>query len=183
MTSGTRAAGFGMRSKGVDERQVREVMGSFATGVAVVTTLGEDGGPVGVTVNSFTSLSLDPPLVLWSLSLEAPSLSAFRSHESFAVNILAEDQDHLCVQFATPAQDKFAGVPFRPGLAGVPLIEGVVAQIECRVFARHPGGDHEIFLGEIFSLRAEDRAPLIVHRGAFRRLVSAGAGSGPGGQR
>lgn len=146
------------------------MLGSFATGVAVVTTQGEDGAPVGVTVNSFNSVSLDPPLVLWSLSLRAPSLRAFRSHDYFAVNILAADQERLCMQFAKPAADKFAGVAFAAGRSGVPLIGGAAATLECSTYARYPGGDHEIYLGEILSLHAEAREPLVLHRGAFKRF-------------
>lgn len=155
----------------IDQGELRRVLGSFATGVAVVTTVGEGGTPVGLTVNSFNSVSLDPPLVLWSLSLDAPSLTAFRTHEHFAVNILAEGQEELCTQFATPSDDKFAGVEFMAGVAGVPLLKGVAAHIECRTHARYPGGDHEIHLGEILSLRAEDRSPLVIHRGGFQRIA------------
>lgn len=161
----------GAGAKRIDQRELRDVMGAFATGVAVVTTLSERGRPVGLTVNSFNSVSLDPPLVLWSLSLSAPSLAAFRTHDYFAVNILSEHQIDLCRQFAVPSPDKFAGVVTTPGVGGVPLIKDVAAILECRTYARYPGGDHEIYVGEILSLRAEDRSPLVIHRGAFKRLV------------
>lgn len=155
----------------IDKDELRRVLGAFVTGVAVVTTLGDDGAPVGLTVNSFNSVSLDPPLVLWSLSLEAPSLGAFRNHDYFAVNILAAQQGRLCDQFAQPAEDKFSGVAFDPGVGGVPLIEGAVAQLECRTNARYPGGDHEVIIGEIVSLHGTDGDPLVLHQGRFKSLV------------
>lgn len=155
----------------IDSQELKRVLGCFATGVVVVTTLGPGDSPVGLTVDSFNSVSLDPPLVLWSLSLNAPSLTAFRTHNHFAVNILAEDHAHLCRQFAVSSHDKFKGVETVPGIGGVPLLQGVVAHLECRTFARYPGGDHEIYLGEVVSMRWEDRAPLVRHGGAFKRLV------------
>lgn len=155
----------------IDSQELKRVLSCFATGVVVVTTLGPGDSPVGLTVDSFNSVSLDPPLVLWSLSLNAPSLPAFRTHDHFAVNILAEDHAHLCRQFAVASDNKFKGVETVPGRGGVPLIQGVVAHLECRTFARYPGGDHEIYLGEVVSMRCEDRAPLVRHGGAFKRLV------------
>jgi len=151
-------------------RELRDVLGCFATGVAVVTTIGDGGAPVGVTINSFNSVSLNPPLVLWSLSLTAPSLSAFRNHRAFAVNILSEDQAHIGRQFARPAPNKFAGIDWQPGYKGVPLIAGTAARLECRTWQRYEGGDHEIFIGEVIDMAATDKAPLIFHRGRFARV-------------
>lgn len=150
-------------------RELREVLGCFATGVAVVTTRGEGGAPVGLTINSFNSVSLDPPLVLWSLALAAPSLDAFRAHPGFAVNILSEDQAALARKFARPAPDKFAGIDWEPGYADVPLIAGAAARLECRTWRRYEGGDHEIIVGEVIAVAAVDKAPLIFHRGRFVR--------------
>ncbi len=160
-----------IETAGIDPRRLREVLGCFATGVVVVTTQREDGAPVGVTVNSFNSVSLDPPLILWSLSLKAPSLAAFRSHEHFAVNILSEKQQDLCMRFARPAPDKFAGLAFDRDRSGTPLLRDAAAHLVCRTFARHPGGDHEIYVGEVVSLESFDRAPLVFHQGGFRRLA------------
>lgn len=154
-------------------RHLREVLGSFTTGVVVVTTLGSGGRPVGLTINSFNSVSLDPPLILWSLALTSPSLAAFRASESFVVNILAENQEDLGRSFATPSADKFAGVAWEAGLTGAPVLKDTAAHLECRVYARYPGGDHEIYLGEVMALQDRGHAPLVYHRGAFRRLERA----------
>lgn len=150
-----------------DESALRSALSCFATGVAVVTTRATNGTPIGLTVNSFNSVSLDPPLILWSIALGAPSLAAFRTHDAFAVNILAADQSNVCTRFANPARDKFSGIEWREGHAGVPLIEGTVAQFECRTHARHPGGDHEIYLGRVVAVRSTDRSPLVICRGTF----------------
>jgi 4-hydroxyphenylacetate 3-hydroxylase, reductase component len=156
--------------QGLGARRLRNVLGSFTTGVVVVTTVGDSGRPIGLTVNSFNSVSIDPPLILWSLSMNSPSLHAFRAHNWFAVNILAEDQERLCRQFATPSDDKFLNVRFDLGETGVPVLHGTAAYLECSTYARYPGGDHEIYLGEIRAMRDHGLAPLIFHRGAIRRL-------------
>ena len=156
--------------QGLSARRLRDVLGSFTTGVVIVTTVGDSGRPIGLTVNSFNSVSIDPPLILWSLSLKSPSLHAFRAHNWFAVNILAEDQERLCRQFATPSKDKFLDVRFDFGETGVPVLHGTAAYLECSTYARYPGGDHEIYLGEIRAMRDHGLAPLIFHRGAIRRL-------------
>lgn len=156
-----------------DTRRLREVLGCFPTGVAVVTTLGANGGPVGLTVNSLASVSLDPPLLLWCLSLASPSLPAFRTHPCFAVNILATDQGELCRRFARPSADRFAGVRWRPGLHGVPLIDDAVAHLQCRPYVRHGGGDHEIIVGEVVALAGSDRAPLVFSRGRLTGVSGA----------
>ncbi len=151
-------------------RHLRDVLGAFATGVVVVTTLGAGGRPVGLTINSFNSVSLDPPLILWSLALKAPSLAAFRASNVFTINILAEHQEGLGRRFATPSEDKFAGVDHAPGLNGAPVLADTAAHMECRVYARYAGGDHEIYVGEVTALQDRGHAPLVYHRGGFRRL-------------
>jgi flavin reductase (DIM6/NTAB) family NADH-FMN oxidoreductase RutF len=155
----------------VDPQQMREVLGCFATGVVVVTTLGEEGAPVGLTVSSFNSVSLHPPLVLWSISLKAPSLTAFRRHDYFAINILAAGQRDLCMRFAKPSENKFADVAYEAGVGGIPLLHDAAAHLECRTVARYPGGDHEIYVGHVLSLKSFDRDPIVFHRGAFRELL------------
>ncbi|MCX7891235.1 MAG: flavin reductase family protein [Burkholderiales bacterium] len=117
---------------GFDLRRYRRVLGAFPTGVTVVTTLAPGGEPVGITVNSFASLSLEPPLVLWALNVRSPKLAIFDRAERFAVNVLAEDQVELSRRFASRDPDPFAGVPTRPGLGGIPLLAGVIAHIQCR---------------------------------------------------
>jgi flavin reductase (DIM6/NTAB) family NADH-FMN oxidoreductase RutF len=149
----------------IDDQSFRKALACFATGVAVVTTRVSGGKPVGLTINSFNSVSLDPPLILWSISLNAPSLEAFRSHIGFAVNILAADQREICARFANPADDKFSGVDWHEGLNGVPVISGVVASFECETHARYPGGDHEIYLGRVNSFTSSEALPLVVWRG------------------
>jgi flavin reductase (DIM6/NTAB) family NADH-FMN oxidoreductase RutF len=149
----------------------RQVMGCFPTGVTVMTAALPDGTRVGVTASSFNTVSMDPALILWSLSLRAPSLAAFRAADHFAVNVLADGQDGLARQFARASEDKFAGVATRQGQTGAPLIEGALAHIECRVAARHPGGDHEILLGEIKALSHGKGEPLVFRDGRFCRIA------------
>lgn len=156
-----------------DARTYRDVMGAFPTGVAVMTVGLEGGFRLGVTASSFNTVSLDPPLILWSLALKAPSLAAFRAHDHFAVNVLGAEQKDVALQFARPADDKFAGVPTEAGpQSGVPLLAGALARIECRVAARYAGGDHEIILGEVLGLSRRDGAPLVFQRGAFHGLAA-----------
>ena len=155
----------------VDPQSLRQALGCFATGVAIVTTRGDGNAPVGLTINSFNSVSLDPPLVLWSIAMSAPSLGAFRRRGSFAVNILAEDQVDLCRQFARPSEAKFAGVNYVDGFDDVPLLQGCAAHFECRTFDRYPGGDHEIYLGEVVNLSSTDRSPLVFHQGRFTQIT------------
>ncbi len=159
----------------IDRGMLRDALGHFATGVAVVTTVGDGGAPVGLTINSFNSVSLTPPLILWSLARNAPSFDAFRRYSSFAINILAKDQHELCMQFARPADNKFENVAFRADFENVPLIEGVHAQLECRTYRRHEGGDHEIYLGEVVGISTFEKQPLVFHRGQFTYLSDAAA--------
>lgn len=153
-----------------DPRDFRRALGCYATGVGVVTTLDETGRPLGLTVNSFTSVSMAPPLVSWNLQSGSPSLAAFRAAPYFAVSVLAADQQDLCGRFATPAEDKFSGLDLDIGLGGVPLLVGAVARFECRRTAALPGGDHVIFLGEVERYRWSERDPLLFCKGALRFL-------------
>jgi flavin reductase (DIM6/NTAB) family NADH-FMN oxidoreductase RutF len=150
-----------------DPRDFRRAMGQYATGVTVVTSRDRDGRKIGMTANSFTSVSLDPPLVLWCPGKNMPSLADFTAASHFAINILASDQHHLSRQFATPAEDKFAGVPVTDGVAGVPLIEGAVAWFQCRTVTRYDAGDHVIFLGEVERYDAPGGQPLVFHSGYY----------------
>ncbi len=155
----------------IDPKEMRNALGMFATGVAIATTVGDGGAPIGLTISSFNSVSLDPPLVLWSLHNDAPSISAFRNHGHFAINILADHQHDICMQFARPSDDKFAGVSFQAGHEGVPLIDGSAAHFECQTYARYPGGDHEIFVGRVVRLSSSNHEPLVFHRGQFRSIT------------
>jgi flavin reductase (DIM6/NTAB) family NADH-FMN oxidoreductase RutF len=151
-----------------DRRDFRRALGQFATGVTVVTVRGKDGRNVGMTVNSFTSVSLDPPLVLWSLSRQTPSFADFAEASHFAVNILAANQHHLSRQFSTPLIDKFEGVEISPGAAGCPLLNGASAHFVCRKVRQMEGGDHVIFLGEVEEYTWRELEPLVFHSGRYR---------------
>jgi len=152
-------------------RAFRDTLGMFATGIAVVTTRAPSGEAIGLTVNSFNSVSLDPPLIVWSLARHLQSLAVFEACEYYAVNVLADDQQHLSQLFATRSDDKFAGLEIDDGLYGVPLLRGCCARFECRNTVRHEGGDHLVFISEVVRFDREDRAPLIFHSGAYRRLA------------
>jgi flavin reductase (DIM6/NTAB) family NADH-FMN oxidoreductase RutF len=154
-----------------DTRAFRNALGHFATGIAVVTTLGREGQPLGLTVNSFNSVSLDPPLILWSLARHLPLRPDFEACEHYAVNVLAEDQQWLSRRFAGREADKFAGVVVDLGLGGVPLLAGCCARFECRNTVRHPGGDHLVFISEVLRFDRAERAPLLFHGGAYRGLA------------
>lgn len=154
-----------------DPALYRDVMGTFATGVTIITLGRPDGFRLGVTASSFNTVSLDPPLILWSLALKAPSLAEFRRSDLFAVNVLTEAQKDLALRFARPSNDKFAGIEVVEGAHGLPLIAGALAHIECRVVARFPGGDHEIMLAEVLTLRRVNDKPLVFQRGGFHALA------------
>jgi flavin reductase (DIM6/NTAB) family NADH-FMN oxidoreductase RutF len=151
-----------------DRRDLRTALGQFATGVTVVTTCCADGRRIGVTVNSFSSLSLSPPLILWSLSKLAPSLPDFCSARYFAINVLAHDQHHLSRQFSTPRTDRFSGLQCAEGIGRVPLLPGVIAQFECQNVRQYDGGDHIIFCGAIERYQRYDKEPLVFHSGRYR---------------
>lgn len=152
-----------------DTMQLRQTLGAFVTGVTVITAIDRDGKAYGLTANSFTSVSLNPPLVLWNQSLSAPSYPVFRDAERFAVNILAEDQIDVSKRFSSPANggDKFASLALRAGLGGLPLIEGCAAYIECRKESSFPGGDHAVFLGRVEKVELGARKPLVFGGGKY----------------
>ena len=154
----------------VHARDLRRVLGAFVTGVTVVTTVDGRGAAYGLTANSFSSVSLEPPLILWSQSLAAPSYPVFRDCERFAVNILAEDQETISQRFAGAAPDKFCGVQTSRGLGGIPLIAGCLAYLECIKVASYPGGDHAVFLGRVERMDRSARRPLAFVDGRYLRL-------------
>jgi flavin reductase (DIM6/NTAB) family NADH-FMN oxidoreductase RutF/DNA-binding IclR family transcriptional regulator len=135
-----------------DSREFRRALGAFPTGVTVITTCNPDGQPFGVTANSFSSVSLDPPLILWSQSTTSSSYPAFRDCNRFVVNILADHQVHISNQFAKSGIDKFREVPVTAGLGGVPIIDDCAAHLECVKVAAYPGGDHVVYLGQVESI-------------------------------
>lgn len=133
-----------------DPVALRAALGQFATGVTIVTTIGPQGQRIGLTANSFTSVSLDPPLVLWSLSKRSASLELFCNAGSFAINVLSSDQHELCRRFAQRMDgDRFDGVTMVPSQSGLPLIEGSLAAFECTTHAQYDAGDHIMFLGQV----------------------------------
>ncbi len=156
-----------------DARSLRDVLGCFATGVTVVTTLDAAGKPVGLVANSFTAVSLDPPLILWSIGLGAPSRRAFQTHPGFAINIMGAASKEQTLQFARPSDDKFAGIEWRAGQHGVPVLQNAVATLECRTDQRILAGDHEILIGEVLQIDRKDGAPLLFHRGTFADIGEA----------
>jgi flavin reductase (DIM6/NTAB) family NADH-FMN oxidoreductase RutF len=172
LTSGSR--GQQPPANAPDCRDFRNTLGRFATGVTVITALSSAGTPVGLTISSFNSVSLDPPLILWSLSLNSPSLDSFRTASHYAVNVLSTGQQEISNRFASRVGNRFADLPCRPGLGGAPLLEGCCAWFECAPEAVYPGGDHLILVGRVerFSTGTAE-APLIFHNARYHRLQSA----------
>ncbi|AWV04369.1 flavin reductase [Burkholderia sp. JP2-270] len=156
----------------IDPMQLRAAFGQFPTGVTVITTCATDGRKVGLTANSFSSLSLDPPLVLWSLRKVAPSRPDFVAATHFAINILAHDQIDLSRRFATPSADKFDGVRHVDSESGgVPCLDGASARFVCRNVGHYEGGDHLLFIGQIEQFDAFGKAPLVFHAGQYRAIA------------
>lgn len=150
-----------------DQREFRNALGTFTTGVTIITACQADGKLVGVTANSFNSVSLDPPLVLWSLSKSSNSLPAFEAAEYWAVHILSHDQDQLATHFSKPSYDKFAGFDLETGMGGAPLLEGCTTRMQCKTAYRYDGGDHIIMVGEVMHFEHSDIAPLVYQRGNY----------------
>ncbi len=149
-------------------REFRAALGMFATGVTIVTTRAQDGSPIGLTANSFNSVSLDPPLVLWSLSQAAASLPAFRAGTHYAINVLGAHQRELAERFAAKGVDRWQGVSYKEGASGAPLLEGTVAVFECFNRSRYDEGDHVIFVGEVERCAHRTHVPpLLYHGGRF----------------
>ncbi|MDJ0710893.1 MAG: flavin reductase family protein [Woeseiaceae bacterium] len=151
----------------IDLREFRRALSCFATGVAVVTTVDRNGDRVGMTINSFNSVSLDPPLVLWSIAHDAYSYDAFINAEYFAVNVLTMHQQDLSAQFATKGINKFEGLSCREGLQGLPILPEYAACFECRTQYRYEGGDHKIIVGRVLRFDDRESDPLIYYRGHF----------------
>ncbi len=150
-----------------DLGELRRALSCFATGVAVATTVDSTGVPAGITINSFNSVSLDPPLILWSISNDAYSYDAFINAEYFAVNVLTIEQQAMSSRFAQRGTDKFEGIEMREGLHGLPLLAEYAACFECRTEYRYEGGDHKIIVGRVLRLEEHETDPLIIYRGRF----------------
>jgi flavin reductase ActVB len=154
----------------IDRDLFRAVLGRFASGITVVTARDAQGTPHGMTVSAFSSLSLDPPLVLVCVGNEATMAPVMASTETFAVNMLAESQEALSRRFAGKIDDRFAGVGYSDSDSGDPVLDDVLASLQCRVVARHPAGDHIIVVGRVEQGSAHDGKPLLYYRGGYAQL-------------
>jgi flavin reductase (DIM6/NTAB) family NADH-FMN oxidoreductase RutF len=156
-----------------DKRDLRNALGSYGTGVTVVTSGNSKSRLVGVTANSFTSVSLDPPIVLWSLVSTSPSLEVFDQSGRFVINVLALHQIDLSKQFSKTLADKFAGVEYQEGLDGLPIIQNCVATFECKTIQRTVVGDHVLFLGQVENYVYESKTPLLFCQGNYVQVAEA----------
>lgn len=155
---------------GHDPAELRRAFGLFATGVAVVTARRRDGTPLGMTINSFASLSLSPALLLWSLSRQSRSHADFLGAEHFAIHVLEEAQQALCRQFAASPERRFDGVELESGLGGLPLLRDCLARYQCRTVQHHEGGDHHIIVGEVVDIDSRPGRPLVFFQGQMKFL-------------
>ncbi len=154
----------------IDKGQFRHVLGHFAAGVTVITTRGADGAPYGLTATAFTSVSLEPPLILVCVDKKSESHPHFSSGV-FAVNFLGAHQEHLSQHFAKSGGDKFGQMEYRTGATGAPLLAGTLGYLECRTRHVYEGGDHTIFVGEVVEADVSDVEPLLYFRGGYRRVT------------
>jgi len=156
---------------GHDPRTLRDALGCFATGVTVVTCLDDEGKPAGITVNSFTSVSLDPPLLLVCLHKQAAASAPLTSASCFAVNVLQNEQQPASITFSTRVEDRFGNTPWSCGEAGAPILEESLCVFECERFAVYDGGDHHILVGRVVKASFDAGLdPLLFFRGRYRRL-------------
>ena len=154
----------------LDVKQLRGALGRFATGITVVTCRDAAGQRVGLTVNSFNALSLDPPLILWSLRNASPSVAAFEQARHFAVNVLGQAQMPVSQSFASPVPDRFAVGDWAEGEGGAPVLRDALACFECALESVQPTGDHRLFIGRVLAARQAEGEPLIYHAGCYRAL-------------
>ena len=150
--------------------ELRNALGSFATGVTIITTLGKNGQKVGMTANSFNSVSLTPPLILWSIGKSTNCFEDFMAAEAFAVHVLAEDQQDLSNRFATTGIDRFAELECTKGFLGSPILPHYSACFQCKMSHQYEGGDHIIMLGEVIEFNDNQHQPLLFHRGNYNNL-------------
>jgi flavin reductase (DIM6/NTAB) family NADH-FMN oxidoreductase RutF len=155
----------------IDKLEFRNALGNFATGITIVTAKGPNDELLGLTANSFNSVSLDPPLVLFSLDRGAYSLKPLQASGAFAINVLCEDQQHLSTNFARSLTDKWSGVDYEIWETGSPILKGAIAVFECEIHSMYDGGDHIIFIGRVLRMRADpERRPLLYFRGRYARM-------------
>ena len=156
---------------GVDPAQFRQLLGRFATGVTILTTRDQAGRPVGMTASSVASVSLNPPLVLVSVDQKNDMYPALRGAERFVLNVLAAEQEALSRRFAEEHPNRFDGVGYQQSKHGIPVLDGVLASIECEKQAEVPGGDHTVFFGIVTGGSVSDRRPLLYYRGGYAGLT------------
>jgi flavin reductase (DIM6/NTAB) family NADH-FMN oxidoreductase RutF len=157
-------------NENLDPWLYRRTCAQFATGITVVTTLDANGHPHGMTVNSFSSVSLDPPLVLVSIDLRNAILGHFISSSFFAINVLAEHQEELSRRFSSASENRFFNLAWRPGISGAPVLEGVLARLECSVVKTFEAGDHTVLIGEVKRAEYTEGRPLVFFDSAYQEL-------------
>ena len=151
----------------MNNKNLRNVLSKFATGVTIVSTVDHDGKPVGMTANSFTSVSLDPPLVLWSIGINQPSYEVFLKAKGYSVSILSKDQKDICNLFSSSIDNKFNSVDYVLSDNGFPIIRKSLAWVDCLKWNNYPGGDHQILVGEVKNFCANENDPLIFWNGSL----------------
>jgi flavin reductase (DIM6/NTAB) family NADH-FMN oxidoreductase RutF len=165
-----------------DDRHFRDALGQFPTGVAIVSAVAASGDWLGITVSSFNSVSLSPPLVLFNLARLAASFAAWRNVPHFAIGVLNENQEDLSNRFARPGGEKWKGMTSLIGRTGVPILAGTLATFECETYARYDGGDHEIIIGRVIELhctKTKPSRPLVVAEGRYHRLATSSTEGAP----
>lgn len=155
----------------LDAKELRRVMGHFATGVTIITTRDRHGNVYGLTANAITSVSLDPPLLLICIDRKAETFAHFYDSKSFTVNILTEEQEHLSSRFAKSGGDKFSGLSHRSGTLGTPILDGSLGFIECRIVETHEAGDHVIHVGQVETAEIASGRPLLFFQGKYRKIA------------
>jgi 3-hydroxy-9,10-secoandrosta-1,3,5(10)-triene-9,17-dione monooxygenase reductase component len=161
----------------IDGKRFRQALGAFTTGITIVTTVDEAGADVGMTANSFNSVSLDPPMVLWSIGRSSSNFEVFTRASHFAVHVLSAEQEALATRFATRGIERFAGLEVRRGAGNTPLLDGCAARFQCRTAFRHDSGDHVILVGEVLELDQLACEPLVFKSGRYALAVHKGADS------
>jgi flavin reductase (DIM6/NTAB) family NADH-FMN oxidoreductase RutF len=160
-----------MQQQTIDKQEYRKTLGQFPTGVTVITTLSDTGEPVGMTASSFNSVSMDPPLILWSIDHRAHSLEIFENCKHFAINILSDQQKDVSNLFASTGADKFKDTEFTEGVGKSPLLPNCIAQLECRTWNTYDGGDHTIIVGEVMACtHDETQSALLFYQGDYAEV-------------
>lgn len=170
---GVQVSSATVKAKTTSSADLRRCLGKFATGVTVITCNDAAGNPCGITANSFSSVSLEPPLVLWNIAKVSQSLQAYLNADYFAINILAENQQQLASHFARSDHTLFDTVQFAASSRGVPVLPGTVASLECKTQQIHDCGDHHIIVGEVEDFRSNGQAPLLFFGGTYAKLLSS----------